>query len=59
MAVGSWLVGSGSLLWIAIQTGWALAWLAFALTSLMPALMLMVLAQTPGPPAARFLHDEK
>jgi hypothetical protein len=45
------------LLWIAIGTGWLVAWLAFALTSLMPTLILMVIAQTPGLPVARFMHD--
>jgi hypothetical protein len=54
-----WAAFSGGLLWIAIGTGWVLAWLAFALTSLMPTLMLMVIAQTPGRTAARLLHDRE
>ena len=56
-ALGSWMAASGSLLWVATHTGWVLAWLAFALTSLMPALMLMVIAQTAEPTTARLMHD--
>jgi hypothetical protein len=59
IAFSSWLAGSSTLLWIATRTGWVIAWLAFVLISLMPALMLMVLAQTPGRSAARLLHDEE
>jgi hypothetical protein len=36
-----------------------LAWLGFGLTSLMPALMLMVIAQTAERPAARLMHDSE
>jgi hypothetical protein len=58
-ALTTWVTLSGGLLWIAIGTGWVLAWLAFALTTLMPALMLMVIAQTPQRPAARLMHDQE
>jgi hypothetical protein len=57
--LGSWIGVSGSLLWIASRTGWMMAWLAFALTSLMPALMLMVIAQTAERPTARLMHDQE
>jgi hypothetical protein len=57
IALTSWIAVSGGLLWIAIRTGSVLAWLAFALASLMPALMLMVIAQMPDRTAARMLHD--
>jgi hypothetical protein len=56
-AFGSWIAVSGSLLWIATRTGWAVAWLGFALATLMPALMLMVIAQTAQRPTARLMHD--
>jgi hypothetical protein len=56
-ALGSWMAVSGSLLWIATRTGYAVAWLAFALATLMPALMLMVMAQTVERPTARLMHD--
>ena len=59
LALGSWLAVSGSLLLIATRTDWMLAWLAFALTSLMPPLMLMVIAQTAERPAARLMHDRE
>jgi hypothetical protein len=56
-ALGWWMAVSGSLLWIATRTGWVVAWLAFALASLMPALMLMVMAQTVERPTARLMYD--
>lgn len=59
LLVVTWLALSAGLLWIAIDTGWMLAWLTFALISLMPTMTLMVIAQTPGLPVARLLHDRE
>jgi hypothetical protein len=59
IALITWVALSGGLLWIAVSTRWVLAWLAFALTSLMPTLMLMVIGQTPERTAARIMHDRE
>ena len=58
-ALIAWIAVSASLIWIATRTGWAAAWITFALASLMPALMLMVIAHTVEPPAARLMHDRE
>ena len=59
IALVLWFVLSAGLLWIAIGSGWVVAWLAFALTTLMPTMMLLVMAQTPERATARFLHDRE
>lgn len=59
IALSMWVALSGALLWMALGTQWLLAWLAFALMSLLPTLMLMVIAHSPERTAARMMHDRE
>lgn len=53
----TWLALSATLLWTALRTTSSVAWLAFVLAMLLPALMLMVMAQTPDKAIARIIHE--
>ena len=53
----SWAVVLVTLLWTALKTGSVVAWTVCAIVSVLPALMLMVLAHTPAKTVAEIIRD--